>query len=328
MAAELLAAGGPFIAEPGLVAAVAADLSTAAARMLDAVAALAWPAVALVAVWRAGRVAERWLARDAYVPTGETVAAPGDDAGAAAVARLEALVAEADRRTPPRPQRLRGVQAAPAITAPPARLPGEHPRAGATRLAARLQTGLDDALAAVGQPPGRSLGDAALRLRREGLVSPAIAEAAQAFAALRSTGWRAMRAQGPLDARVAAAAAALTHAAEALPRQVLTVVAADLMVFADSGCREPRPGVTAVLLEGRASTRERATIRVCPTRSRYRVGSIVAWEWDPEGEWGESWIIDPESGKPMHAWSTSLTFVGSVVAEPSARPAPLPTAQA
>ena len=53
--------------------------------------------------------------------------------------------------------------------------------------------------------------------------------------------------------------------------------------------------------------------RVFPTtRSDYRVGKEVTWEWNDERQWGPTWYRDDEFGV-MVAWNSSVEFVGRQV---------------
>jgi hypothetical protein len=82
-------------------------------------------------------------------------------------------------------------------------------------------------------------------------------------------------------------------------------------VYADSEGREVREGVTAVILEHISAGGLVRTKRVHPTtRSHFREGMEVAWEWNDQTVWGESWYRDPDTGKAEYAWTESMEFVG------------------
>jgi hypothetical protein len=98
---------------------------------------------------------------------------------------------------------------------------------------------------------------------------------------------------------------------EAAPRQITTVVAANLPLYGDSEAKNVIEGATGVMLEMLDSATDKSSTLVYPTtQTYYRLGQQVAWEWVSTHEWERCWYEDPDTGELKVAFDSSLEFVG------------------
>jgi hypothetical protein len=96
-----------------------------------------------------------------------------------------------------------------------------------------------------------------------------------------------------------------------MPKTKFVVSHPGVSVYADAEGNDERPGVKAVIVEKISSGGLVRTKHVLPTtRTHFREGMEVAWEWNNKAVWGESWYLDPETGKFEYAWTESMEFVG------------------
>ena len=109
----------------------------------------------------------------------------------------------------------------------------------------------------------------------------------------------------------------ILRALYAVPGEVHTVRHTEVAIYEDEACTRTRPNVQGVVLESTSSNGLFSNIRIFPTRrTYYRPGTRVSWEWDDRMTWGESWYEDPETMKPMYAWTSSIEFVGRTLSSP------------
>jgi hypothetical protein len=53
------------------------------------------------------------------------------------------------------------------------------------------------------------------------------------------------------------------------------------------------------------------SFRIYPsTKTHFKKGKQVAWEWDMSKTWGPLWYKDPQTDEMKSAWSSSAEFVG------------------
>jgi hypothetical protein len=102
-----------------------------------------------------------------------------------------------------------------------------------------------------------------------------------------------------------------------VPRAVHIVYATDRPIYSDAEGRQVRPGVQGVVLESTSRPDPGpAERRVYPTtRTHFRPGKAVAWEWDLSRIWPESWYRNPDSGRLEYAWTESGEFIGRLLEE-------------
>jgi uncharacterized protein YutE (UPF0331/DUF86 family) len=92
-------------------------------------------------------------------------------------------------------------------------------------------------------------------------------------------------------------------------RGVYVVHKPNIRLFSDEKCEKEREGVTGVILEMGASEPKSYGI-YATTRTDYREGEQIAWEWSKAREWGPTWYRDPDTNEIKPAFSGSLDFIG------------------
>jgi hypothetical protein len=100
-------------------------------------------------------------------------------------------------------------------------------------------------------------------------------------------------------------------ALKSIPREINIVYHPGVEIYSDKECTQIRPDVRGVILETTNTANGRKYFRIFPTtRTHFKRGKQVAWEWSPEHSWDESWYRDPDTGEIKVAWSGALEFVG------------------
>lgn len=104
---------------------------------------------------------------------------------------------------------------------------------------------------------------------------------------------------------------------EALRRPKEVVAKTGVELFSDHEGGTPRVGVWGLLLEHTSSDgKETKSIQVFPTtRTDYRLGDEVTWDFDMRHIYGETWYRDPETREIKHAWQGSAEFIGRPLAD-------------
>lgn len=102
----------------------------------------------------------------------------------------------------------------------------------------------------------------------------------------------------------------LLRTLRAIPREINTVHHPGAEVYTDAGGARVREGVLALILKTVSSNGKEA-LRVYPTTRRdYQKGKQVAWEWNSNKMFEESWYRNPDTGKIEYAWGGSMEFIG------------------
>jgi hypothetical protein len=145
-------------------------------------------------------------------------------------------------------------------------------------------------------------------------VAPQLAAAVREFWKVRTRIVHGIEADDDDALRAIDSGLVILKTVKSLPREVNVIYDPGTDVFhQDAGGEyelDKRPDVRTVILETRRpdGTKER---RVYPTtRTDYRKGQRVAWEWNPHDTWGESWYLDPDDGEKQYGWASSAEFVG------------------
>jgi hypothetical protein len=187
------------------------------------------------------------------------------------------------------------------------------PQAGLMLLSAELETAMRRVLAAVGHYPDRplSLRQMAQELRRVAGLPNDLMLALSDFSIVRN---RIVHGEPDVSERDTLRAVdiglSLLRAIRVLPYERHVVVESGLDVFSDSKATSPLKGVTAVVLA--AQDDQGVTIReqaFPTTRTYFRPGMHVSWEWDPSHTWDECWYRHPSLGI-HYGWTSSMEFVG------------------
>jgi hypothetical protein len=124
----------------------------------------------------------------------------------------------------------------------------------------------------------------------------------------------------------------IVHSGEALPDETLSAIESGLIVlrtlrglpiaryvilhprvplYSDEFGAHERLDVHGVIIEEVSAGGLLKTKHVQPTtRAHFKPGMQVAWEWNFDSQWGETWYLDPDTQETKHAWSNSVEFVG------------------
>jgi hypothetical protein len=87
-------------------------------------------------------------------------------------------------------------------------------------------------------------------------------------------------------------------------------------VYSDPECKNEIDGVKGVILKSASSSGAHIFYRIFPTtKTHFKKGHRVAWEWSNENSWSDAWYKDPESGEIKLAWNSALEFVGRDLGE-------------
>ncbi len=290
------------------------------AELLRGIGAAAWPLVALIAllVFKADlRALLKRLHRGKLL--GQEIEL------ASSLERLEKDTAAAQAQLPALPAATAGQAAEEPVTAvDAAREAARSPKAALMLVAAALERELRDILAVTGLHKGKfNLPAKAMlqALSEHGMIPSNLSGMVDAFWAIRN---RIVHGVGASDSDTLQAldsGFALLGVLRSIPRALYIVKAAGLDVYSDPEGNNVRPGVKAVLLEAIGPGGLQKTTQAFPTtRNHFVVGRRVAWEWNQDNTFGESWYRDPATGALLYGWTGSMEFVGRLledVEEPS-----------
>ncbi len=189
------------------------------------------------------------------------------------------------------------------------------PKAGLMLLGADIEVAGRRLLASLGLLKGRRsipLAEIIRTLRNSGLVPGTLVRSVETFLQVRNKIVHGRGAASDDDILSALDSGfTILDALEAVPHAIHVVAHAGLELYADGAGEKILPGGTAMILEARKSTGEPGGTNIVPTtRTNYRPGQRVAWEWNPEKDFDEAWYRDPETGTIKHAWSSSMEFSG------------------
>jgi hypothetical protein len=188
------------------------------------------------------------------------------------------------------------------------------PKVGLMLLAAELERASRQLLAATGwmtPEAGRSLRAGIQRLVGLGVMPPSLPSAVDLFMSIRNEVVHGrQRVNDDEILRAVDAGLTILRAIDAVPRERHVVVAVQVPVFADEELQSPIDDATGVVLKSISPGGLSFSRRIFPTtRTHFTVGREVAWEWNPERQWGAAWYTDDDAAvKP--AWTGSLEFIG------------------
>jgi hypothetical protein len=148
-------------------------------------------------------------------------------------------------------------------------------------------------------------------------LPPPVLEAVDEFRHVRN---RVVHGQGATDPEVLRAidsAVMILEALDRVPRELNEVYATEIPVYSDAEAQDQREQVKGVMLRTTSTEQpDKVTLRIFPTtRTHFREGELVAWEWNMSMVWGESWYRHPDTGEIEYGWTSSGEFVGSHLAD-------------
>jgi hypothetical protein len=98
---------------------------------------------------------------------------------------------------------------------------------------------------------------------------------------------------------------------KSIPREINVIYHPGIEIYSDEKCKQVREGVKGVILETISPGGAMKSYRIFPTtRTHFQKGLRVAWEWNNELSWNETWYKDPDSGEIKSAWLGSMEFIG------------------
>jgi hypothetical protein len=96
-----------------------------------------------------------------------------------------------------------------------------------------------------------------------------------------------------------------------IPMNKYVVLHTGAEVYAYDEGKTPRDDVKAVVIENISAGGLLKSKHVFPTtRTHFNKGMEVAWEWNDNAKWGESWYRDPESNEIVYGWTSPMEFIG------------------
>jgi hypothetical protein len=109
----------------------------------------------------------------------------------------------------------------------------------------------------------------------------------------------------------------LLRTLRSIPHEINRVHNPGVAVFEDHLCQRQLTGVVGLVLETQSPGGMEMKKRIFPTTriGYYQIGRRVAWEWNFNNKWGETWYRDLDTGEPRTAWSSSAEFVGRHIDE-------------
>ncbi len=103
----------------------------------------------------------------------------------------------------------------------------------------------------------------------------------------------------------------ILRALDALPKETNIIHHPGVDIFSDKDCRIRIVDAKGVILETISAGGVIKSFRIFPTtRTHFKKGKAVAWEWNMQKIWGKAWYKDLESGVIKDAWDSSAEFVG------------------
>jgi len=103
----------------------------------------------------------------------------------------------------------------------------------------------------------------------------------------------------------------ILKALQAFPREINVVYYPSVAIYLDEACMTPIPDAVGVILETESAGGTQKFFRIFPTtKTHFRKGGRVAWEWNAGKIWGKTWYKDPDTGVVKVAWNSSMEFVG------------------
>jgi hypothetical protein len=105
--------------------------------------------------------------------------------------------------------------------------------------------------------------------------------------------------------------ATILRTLKSLPRENNRVHHEGVPVYSDPHCIHELLNVKGVILQTESPSGAQVSYRIFPsTKSHFKKGERVAWEWSFKNIWPETWYRDPETDEIKPAWTSSAEFIG------------------
>lgn len=103
----------------------------------------------------------------------------------------------------------------------------------------------------------------------------------------------------------------ILRALQAIPHEVNTVYHPGVTIYSDPECRKEIEAAWGVILETISPGGVTKTRRIFPTtRTHFKKGVRVAWEWSDARLFEQAWYRDPDTGEIRDGWGGSTEFIG------------------
>lgn len=191
----------------------------------------------------------------------------------------------------------------------------ENPEFGLILLARKIEVEMKRLLAMGGHLRGRralSYRDMAEYLGKNAAVSENLRKSLEIFWDVRNKIVHAHNDIGREDLiRTIDIGLTVLSAIRTIPHEKNVVAYPGTDIFADPEGNNRHEGVKAVILETTTPGGASKHHRVFPTtKSHYRAGMTVTWEWNMSITWGQCYYRDPWTNEIKHAWGSSAEFIG------------------
>ncbi len=103
----------------------------------------------------------------------------------------------------------------------------------------------------------------------------------------------------------------ILKALRSIPLELHVVHHPGVDLYSDAEGRDVMPGVKGVILESTSPGGATKRHAIFPTtRGHFKSGQRVAWEWDLKNKYGPSWYRDPDTAEVKQAFLGSMEFTG------------------
>lgn len=103
----------------------------------------------------------------------------------------------------------------------------------------------------------------------------------------------------------------ILRALQSMPRETNLVYDPHVTLYSDAGLSAPIANVHGVLLETSSPGGVAKSFRIFPSsQNHFQKGKQVSWEWNMSLVLGPAWYRDPATGQAKEAWSSSAEFIG------------------
>jgi len=153
---------------------------------------------------------------------------------------------------------------------------------------------------------------ALFELSKRGRIPNNVVDAAQLFSQVRN---KVIHGAYATDADAISALDSgemILETIRAVPHETHTVKTM-LPIYSDKECSNERSDAQGVFLTSKHTLTGQVVTRVFPTTKNYKPEQQVAWEWNMDKVWGESWYKAPDTNKIEYGWTNSAEFVGRVL---------------
>jgi hypothetical protein len=103
----------------------------------------------------------------------------------------------------------------------------------------------------------------------------------------------------------------ILNALRAVPHETNVVYHPGVPVYSDPEAKQEMPGVKGLIPETRSPGGFSKSYRIFPTtRTHFKTGMRVAWEWSFNRTFEKAWYVHPDTGTVTEAWGSAAEFTG------------------